>query len=335
MLCRTASPGRRLSPTLLLLLFAVFAVPHAGAQSGGARIAFLHLSADAPALDVYVDGGRAVGNLNFSESSAYLGISAGAHQVQVTLASRLDVLATASLSAPAGASFTWVLSGLINAADAAPSLGSDALVGHIVQLNDNAVTGSSTSLRAVNASPGAGLLEVRVTGPTSLTVASNLGYGAVSGYAALSPGNYTVDIYQNGAPNPVESISPVMISTGNAYTIVLGGLLPGIAAVDAPNQVHGFTPVLLTDQSLQRYSPLTTGCNQVILNLPAGTAVTSILSRVLNPDAVTSIWRFDNALKLLRVGYFSDPSAPVDFTTTQASPEAAFICVRSPTTWIP
>src|SRR5438128_773160 len=94
MVRRSSHLGRWLSLASLLLLLSALSSPGARAQSNGARIAFLHLSADAPALDIYIDGGRAVGSLNFSESSAYLGVTAGSHQVEVTPAARLDVLAS-------------------------------------------------------------------------------------------------------------------------------------------------------------------------------------------------------------------------------------------------
>lgn len=335
---RQLGPILRVSLAIIALLL-VLCPPSAGRlhsqSAAGARIAFLHLSADAPALDIYIDGGRAVTNLGFAETSAYLGVTAGTHQIQVTAASRLDALTSASLTAQPGGSYTWVISGVLSPADTNPPASGDLLLSHIVQLSDNAGVLDDTRLRIVHASPGAGPLDVRLTGPASVTAAANLSYSAVGGYVSLQPGTYLLSVLQSGSQTPLQTIAQVPIAIGNAYTIVLGGLMPGVAAANPPNPVHGFTPVLLTDQSQVRSAPLTTGCNQVVFSVPVGTAIQSLLSRVTNPDAVASIWRFDNAYKVMRAGYFGDPTAPVEYTTTVASPEAAFICVSAPTTWIP
>ena len=211
----------------------------------------------------------------------------------------------------------------------------DLLFAHVVQLSDNSGAGGDTSLRVVNASPDSGLLDVKVAGPTNQTVAANLAYGGVSGYTELVPGHYTLNVYQAGASNAIQSVSPVPVDSGNAYTVVLGGLLPGSAAPNVVPAPRTFVPIELTDQNAGRSASLTAGCNQVVLSVPAGTSVTSIVQRVASATAVASVWRFDNAAHLLRAGYFSDPTAPVDYTVTAASPEAAFVCLTSPTSWNP
>ncbi|MHB8574425.1 MAG: DUF4397 domain-containing protein, partial [Dehalococcoidia bacterium] len=204
-----------------------------------------------------------------------------------------------------------------------------------VQLSDNAGDGTDARprLRAVNASPGAGALDVRIEASPPLAVAAGLLYGSVSSYLPVDPGTYTISLTGNGAI--VASIPAVTLQVRTAYTLVLGGLLPAVIATAASNTVQGFQPVILTDQTSLRSSPLTKGCNQVILAVPAGTAVASVLLRVDNPGAVTSIWRFDNATKVLKAGYFADAAAPVDYLTTQVTPEAAYICVNATTAWSP
>jgi|SRR5579884_37609 len=333
---RSANVSRRAAALTLTLLVGVLCARRALAQSSlAARIAFLHISADAPAVDIYIDGGRVVSDLDFSETSAYLGLTAGTHQVVVTPASRLDVLASGAVTAQAGASFTWVLSGVVTPGDTNPPASGDQLFAHIVQLNDAAGASGITELRVVNASPGAGPLQVSVAGPMTLTLATNLGYGAVTAYAPLAAGTYTMNVYQSGASAPAESITPVPVGQGNAYTVVLGGLLPSVIPPGSAGAVRGFLPVELTDQNLARTAQLTPGCNQEIVAAPAGTSIASIVARVADVSAVASVWRYDNALKLLRAGYFADTSAPTDFSTTAASPEVLYICVSSATTWSP
>jgi hypothetical protein len=328
---------------LLLCLLAALALaglPHrrAVAQSTpSGRISFLHLSADAPALDIYVDGGRAVTGLGFGEASEYLGLAPGGHQVQITPSGRLDQLLSDTARIDAGSSYTWVIAGIVSSADVSIPLTPDLQIGRHVQLNDNA--GSSGNglprLRIVNASPGSGNLDVRTDGDGGVALATGLSYGNASDYTALQPGAYTVNVFAAGGQSPLASIGALAVQGQNAYTLVLGGLLPSVIAPNPPVPVQSFTSVRLTDQNTLRSAPLTRGCNQVIFNLPAGTPIINLLPRVADPSAVMSIWRFDNSLKSLRAGYFSDPAAPVDYTTTSGGPEASFICVSSNTSWNP
>lgn len=301
------------------------------------RISFLHLSADAPALDIYVDGGRAITGLAFGETSEYIGLAPGGHQVQITPSGRLDQLLNDTARIDAGSSYTWVISGIVSAADVSIALTPDLQIGRHLQLSDNAGAASDglPRLRIVNASPGSGSLDVRTDGATGATLAAGLSYGNTSDYTALQPDTYTVNVFASGGQSPIASIGSLTLQGLNAYTLVLGGLLPSVIAQNPPAPVQSFTSVRLTDQNSLRSAPLTRGCNQVIFNLPAGTPIINLLPRVDDPSAVMSIWRFDNGLKTLRAGYFSDPAAPVDYTTTSGAPEASFICVSSNTTWNP
>jgi len=311
---------------------------HTAAQAlPSGRLSFLHLSADAAALDVYVDGGRAVQALNFGETSEYLGLSPGGHRVQITPSGRLDVLLNETATVQAGASATWVLSGLIAAADVAITLTPDLQFARHLELSDNAGAAGDNRprLRIVNASPGSGTFDVRTTAPTAATLATALAYGNISAYTTLAPDTYTVAIYTAGGQTPIASIGALALQAANAYTLVLGGLLPGVVAAAPANPLQPFTSVRLTDQNSLRAAALTRGCNQVVLNLPVGSPIVGLLARMADPTLVSSIWRFDNVAKTLRVGYFSEPTAPLDFTATLGSPEAAFICVSANTTWNP
>jgi hypothetical protein len=306
-------------------------------SSPSGRISFLHLSADAPDLDVYVDGGRVISGLSFGEASEYLALAPGGHHIQITASGRLDQLINDTATIDAGDSYTWVISGLVSQADVSVSLTPDLQIAHHMQLSDNA--GASTDglprLRVVNASPGSGSFDVRADGTGSSTLAGALSYGNASPYTALQAGAYTVSVYPAGGQSPIASIGALTMQAPNAYTLVLGGLLPAVIAQNPPNQVQTFTSVRLTDQNSLRSAPLTRGCNQVIFNLPAGTPIVNVLTRMDDPGVVSSIWRFDNSLKTLRAGYFNDPGAPVDYSSTVSSPEASFICVSANTSWNP
>lgn len=334
---RRGERGRLALLALVTVLGALLPSRHAAvAQSSpSGRISFLHLSADAPALDVYIDGGRAITGLAFGETSEYFGLAPGGHHVQITASGRLDQLLSDTATIDAGSSYTWVISGLVSTSDVTIAVTPDLLIARHVQLSDNAglATDGLPRLRIVNASPGSGSFDVRTD--AGFTLAGGLSYGNASDYTALQPGSYTVNVYPAGGQSPIASIGALAVQGQNAYTLVLGGLLPAVIAPSPANEVQAFTSVRLTDQNALRSAPLTRGCNQVIFNLPVATPIVNILQRLADPALVASIWRFDNSLKTLRAGYFSDPGAPVDYGATSASPEASFICVSANTSWNP
>jgi Domain of unknown function (DUF4397) len=53
-----------------------------------AQLRVVHASADTPAVDVYVDGGRALQNVTFGAASAFSAVTPGNTRLQVTLASQ-------------------------------------------------------------------------------------------------------------------------------------------------------------------------------------------------------------------------------------------------------
>ncbi len=300
-----------------------------------ARISFLHLSADAPTLDVYLDGGRSITGLSFTDTSAYLTVAAGSHKIQVTAAGHLEQLITSTGTFEAGRSYTWVLSGLVTAADVSVPFTPDLQFSRFIQLSDNAGDPSDPRprLRVVNASPGAGPLDIRIDPPASFSLATNLAYGGVGAYANLPAGSYSISVYAAGGADPLATIPSGSLKLKNAYTLVFGGVLPRLVATNAPNAVLGFQAVRLPDQNSVRSVLLFRGCNQVVVNLPVGSPFAGLVNRVDDPNFVTSIWRFDNFTRSFRSGYFSEPGAPSDLPLTLSSPEALFICVSAGTSW--
>ena len=94
---------------LIALALLLIAIP-AAAQSDAAQLRFVHVIPGASAVDVYVDGQLATSNLSYGTASAYVGVSAGAHQISVMQAGSTSTLWTQDVSPGAGTSFTLVAS---------------------------------------------------------------------------------------------------------------------------------------------------------------------------------------------------------------------------------
>jgi hypothetical protein len=70
-------------------------------------------------------------------------------------------------------------------------------------------------------------------------------------------------------------------------------------------------------------------CFRVKTSTPAGTPVSTLAALVAPQASLLSIWRFDDPTKMLQVGYFSDPSQPVDVYYTNGGEEFYAFCVSS------
>lgn len=74
------------------LVAAVFALTMpAQAQSATGRVRIMHASPDAPAVDVYVDGTKAVAGLAYPHNTGYLTVPAGTRQVKVLASPSTEV----------------------------------------------------------------------------------------------------------------------------------------------------------------------------------------------------------------------------------------------------
>lgn len=97
--------------------------------SGKAHVRFVHLSPDAPAVDVALDGGAVVfGNKSFKESTAFTPLDAGAYDLEVRVAGTSTVaLDLPSITLQAGKIYTVFAKGFL-AGTGAQALGAEIIV---------------------------------------------------------------------------------------------------------------------------------------------------------------------------------------------------------------
>jgi hypothetical protein len=189
------------------------------------------------------------------------------------------------------------------------------------------VNGQSAAL--VVASPGAS------AGP--VTVTATIGVFVPPSFACfLSPFVPTGTLV--GAPSVLNCGSSTALGTTglatalNIQSLGFGGLITLPNATSASTSITiGTSTTTLTVTG----SPvsLTRGCNQVVVSTPTGGVAVSNLGAAVSPaSAVVSVWRFNNATKTFQSGFFSDTSAPTDFSTTAGGSEVYFVCVSGAAT---
>jgi hypothetical protein len=146
-------------PILALLVFAIGCSsdddngPIAPAPSGNSYVRVVHLSPDAPAVDVWVDGSRVLQNVAFRGASAYLTVSEGNHRVQIS---------------PAGASQPIVLdANVMLMKDASYTIAATGILANLqatVLTDDRTTSGQQAKVHFVHTSPDAPAVDVAVSG---------------------------------------------------------------------------------------------------------------------------------------------------------------------------
>ena len=123
-----------------------------GSSSNSARLRVFHGSADAPAVDILVDGRALISGLAFLEAAGYADVSDGLRRVQVNAAGTDTSVIDAELDLSEGAFYTVLASGLLES------------IGAIVLLDDRTPPDAGNiRVRVVHNAAGAPAVDVYVT----------------------------------------------------------------------------------------------------------------------------------------------------------------------------
>lgn len=223
------------SSTRRIALLAVAAAPLLLAACGDdkvttpsaatANVRVAHLSPDAPAVDVYVNGTKALSNVPFQEVSGYLPVPAGSTNFRVTPANAATpVVIDATVTLNAGGSYTVAATGFL------------AGIQPLLLEDDRGTTGQS-KVRFVHASPDAPAVDIAVAGGP--VIFSNYVFRQASPYPQVAPATYTLEARPAGTNVVALSVPDVPLRPGTNYTIFAVGLLSNksltaVAVVDAP-----------------------------------------------------------------------------------------------------
>src|SRR5690242_18548169 len=181
---------------LAALLGLVIGTPGAHAAEL-AYVRVVHASPDAPHVDVWADGQKALTDVAFGQYSAYLPVPAGAHNFKVvatgtTSPAVIDVTPTLE----AGKYYTVIAANKL--ASIQPLL-----------LTDDLATPAAGKfhLRVVHASPDAPAVDVAVAGGPVLV--SNLAFPKATDFTPVAAGTYTVEVRPAGTTNAVLTLKDV------------------------------------------------------------------------------------------------------------------------------
>lgn len=201
-----------------LVLLGTLAGGVAAADAAWVRV--VHASPDAPNVDVWVDGDRVLTDVPFTAVSDYLELSTGTYNVQVTATGDTSPVIDADLTLEAGTAYTVAATGML--ADIAP----------VVLTDDTATLPDQAKLRIFHASPSApASVDIAVAGGPTLV--EGLAYPDATGYLAVDPGDYEVEIRAAGEMDAALTV-PAALEAGTNYTaIAIDGGEAGVQVVVA------------------------------------------------------------------------------------------------------
>jgi hypothetical protein len=188
------------------------------AQSATGRVRVMHASPDTPAVDIFVDGAKAVTALAFPSDTGYVPLPAGTHNVKVFVSpsdGTGDPALETDLNVAAGTDYTVLAVGLV---------GDGSLA--LLPLQDNNATPANgkAHVRLIHASPDAPAVDVAVAGTNTL-VFENVAFKATGDYTPVDAGTYNLEVRAAGTTTVALAVNGLPLKDRAVYSVVAVGLL--------------------------------------------------------------------------------------------------------------
>jgi len=224
----------------LVLCIATFALASSFAfgQAAGGRVRVVHASPDAPAVDIYVNGGKVLENLPFREYSEYLALPAGNYNVDIKVTGTNTSVKMVPISVANGQDYTAMAVGYAGGKQP----GFDVLW---LEDDNSLPTGNGVKIRVIHAAPGAPAVDVYATTPFEALmgktpVLSNVPFKAASGYLQVPPGTYQARV-------AVAGTQTIAIDSGRLVT--WNNMIRTVVAVDHVGGGGPFELIILGDRN--------------------------------------------------------------------------------------
>ncbi|WP_458189215.1 DUF4397 domain-containing protein [Haladaptatus sp. NG-WS-4] len=204
-----------------------------------ARTRVIHAIPDAPEVDVFVDGGRALEGVAFKDVSDYLELEPGDHTIQVAPAGQGQgsALIEQQVTLEANTDSTIAAAGTVDSPEA-------------VLFDDDTETpsGDQVRLRAVHLSPDAPAVDIAADGDV---LVEGLEFGNASDYVEVPAGSYTLGVRPAGENEAVATFD-VTLDGGTVVSAFAVGLL------EADDEAQGFDLVATVDAGGEEMTATTT-----------------------------------------------------------------------------
>lgn len=212
---------------IVALVAVVFAMPRVSHAQDSARLRLIHAVANTTAVDFYIDGALAAGNVEFGGASPHITLPAGAHSVEVRLAgtpATESAVFSQDINLEATLAYSWVLQG--DPATLAPVLYEDIL--------DSLDLGFAR-VSIIHAAPAAPTVDI-VRSDIDFPVVTGVSYGVPYGTLNFPVGAYDLVVSPTSgtAADAIAEIGDVDLRNGVYYTFVVA------PNNDDPTQANAF-----------------------------------------------------------------------------------------------
>jgi len=222
-----------------------------------AMVRVLHASPDAPAVDIYVNGSKALSDVPFKGLSDYVALDAGTYKLEVKVAGTDTVVIGTDATVKAGMKYTVA------------AIGKVAAIKLTVLVDDGATTAGKTKLRVVHFSPDAPAVDVALKGQAPAdALVKNLSFPDATGYLVVDPGTYDLEVRLAGTETVALDLSGTAVAGDTNYTVFAVGL----AAADAPAD-QKLTVVVGVDATASETTMSPPPTSTVGSSVPGGPAV--------------------------------------------------------------
>jgi hypothetical protein len=201
--------------TIVVALAALLVASVASIGVGTSELRVAHLSPDAPAVDVWLNGQVVLTKVPFGVYSKYLEIPAGVHIVQVTpTGAAKPIVIDATLSFLPDQAYTVAASGLLGADD----------LEAIVLIDDRAPNAEEAGVRFIHLSPDAPAVDIAVAGCGGPVLFDNAKFRESLDYIKVGEGTYDLEVRVAGTGTVALMVDDVELMAGANYTIFAKGL---------------------------------------------------------------------------------------------------------------
>ncbi len=185
------------------------------AQDQNAKVRVAHLSPDAPAVDVWINGSKALENVPYKTVSDYKALTAGEITIWVVPAGKTEPkVIDAKVKLEAGKNYTVAATGFVK--DLKPTVLEDGFK----------VVASQALVRFVHASPDAPAVDVGIAGYPR-TIFRAAAFPKATDYVPAPPGSYDFEVKLAGTQNLALTVKDVKLEVGKVYSIFAVGSVAG------------------------------------------------------------------------------------------------------------
>jgi hypothetical protein len=220
---------------MLSLLFAVGALVSAcgddddngtGPENSG-RVRVVHLSPNAPNVDVLVDDVEIADDVDYLTASEYLDVEAGSRTVLIRPSNSTETVIEENITVEDGRDYTVLVGN--NLLD---------ITLDVLEDDNTSPASGNAKVRLIHGAPGAPSVDIYVTTPGAdisleSPVLTDIGFGAVSPYLEVPAGDYQVRVTPAGTLDVVIDSGTLSLSPGDVRTGIAVDAQGGGAPFDA------------------------------------------------------------------------------------------------------